>query len=490
MSEAPVQIETGCSAYGGRGALVLGLTWAEFTIATFLMCLRIYTRLRITSDAGWALFWSLLTWVSLVLRTTHNDSSISDLPLQVTGTVTQVLLTLAVYYGLGNHVLRIIECSTYVPVAKWSIISGSFGLLPIGLSKVAIVAFLLAILGPTKKYQRWLLIFLAASNVAMNIMQLLKTIYRCSPPEAAWDLTIVGKCHSMHGWSTRTSYLVGIWNVISDFILALYPITVIASLQMAFRIKLGLSILMSLGLVAAVCGIMRTVLIPLAYSSRDESYDSGPEVIWIWTEMWLVLILSCIPPLWPLFKRCFRGLRSEALETSGAQPTGGPSDHSISSASRSVRKLAHRLWHPKRPSPPASSGDKERLAPSAKPPETSSDAHSRTTSDHASISFVTLRNVKDTGSGKFIDVEADLTPEADRTPGERFSATQPHAAPTETQMETRDGLRVDDGTSFTGYLKQQQSKLQASDSVPSLRPREIEDMTTGGGDDVSRGLES
>ena len=86
---------------------------------------------------------------------------------QVFSTVTQVLLTLAVKYGLGNHVDAVIDCGTYVPVAMWSILSGSLALIPIGLSKIAVVAFLLAILGPTRKYQRWFLIFLAVSNASL-----------------------------------------------------------------------------------------------------------------------------------------------------------------------------------------------------------------------------------------------------------------------------------------------------------------------------------
>ena len=62
-----------------------------------------------------------------------------------------------------------------------------------------------------------------------------------------------------------------VWNVLSDFTLAFYPILLFYHLQMDRRIKWGVCFLMGLGCVAGVCGIMRTVLIPLAYTSTDET---------------------------------------------------------------------------------------------------------------------------------------------------------------------------------------------------------------------------
>ena len=39
------------------------LGWTLMGIATFLLTLRLYSRVMISSDNNWALFWALVAWV-------------------------------------------------------------------------------------------------------------------------------------------------------------------------------------------------------------------------------------------------------------------------------------------------------------------------------------------------------------------------------------------------------------------------------------------
>jgi hypothetical protein len=48
------------------------------------------------------------------------------------------------------------------------------------------------------------------------------------------------------------------WNVFIDVVLACLPITIFYNLTLNLQKKLGLSLLLGLGLVAAICGIIKT----------------------------------------------------------------------------------------------------------------------------------------------------------------------------------------------------------------------------------------
>ena len=51
------------------GIELLSISWTEFSIATVLILLRIYTRLQIVEEKGtWALVWVLAAWVGIIVR--------------------------------------------------------------------------------------------------------------------------------------------------------------------------------------------------------------------------------------------------------------------------------------------------------------------------------------------------------------------------------------------------------------------------------------
>ena len=53
------------SAYGGRGPLILRVTWALVAIYTLLLALRSFVRIKIVKSGGaWSLIWACVSWVS------------------------------------------------------------------------------------------------------------------------------------------------------------------------------------------------------------------------------------------------------------------------------------------------------------------------------------------------------------------------------------------------------------------------------------------
>ena len=52
------------NVYGGHGPGLLGVCWTFFIITATLLALRVYVRARITTEGGWALFWTFFGFVS------------------------------------------------------------------------------------------------------------------------------------------------------------------------------------------------------------------------------------------------------------------------------------------------------------------------------------------------------------------------------------------------------------------------------------------
>ncbi|KAI9722447.1 MAG: hypothetical protein M1828_004814 [Chrysothrix sp. TS-e1954] len=294
------------SVYGGRGPLVLAVTWIEFSLATVLLGLRIYTRVRLVKYAGWALIWACVAWLFAIAP--------------------QAMITVAVSKGFGNHITAVLDAGDVAEVGKWSYLSGALVLPSIGLSKVSVVAFLLAILGPTKNKTRYFFIFIAISNMAFDIAQPFWNIFRCEPVSKDWNTSKIGSCYSEVGGYAIFSDFIAAYSALSDFVLALYPIIILWELQMAMRVKAGLGALMALGVLAGVCGVMRAVTVQDGYNAlgpnvTDPTYDGATIVFWVWTEMWIVIIASSVPPLWPLIKQTWRTVHSSlsSSRSSGSQ---------------------------------------------------------------------------------------------------------------------------------------------------------------------------
>lgn len=102
------------------------------------------------------------------------------------------------------------------------------------------------------------------------------------------------------------AYVVAGWGALSDLVLACYPISIFWVLQMPVRAKVGVSVLMAAGLFACVCAVMTTYYLHNVSDTMDPTYVLTPLTIWVVTEMWVILIASSVPALWPLIQKIKR----------------------------------------------------------------------------------------------------------------------------------------------------------------------------------------
>lgn len=151
-----------------------------------------------------------------------------------------------------------------------------------------------------------------------------------------------------------TNATVLAWGTFTDLVIALYPIMIIWNLKMALRLKLIICCVLGLGVVTAMCSLVKTIeffrlrlstdptcKIQLSFpfylrrhdkrgeANLTQTDEIAPLMILGTTEMWVVLIASSVPPLWPLFRR-WAGVASQHATTAksyerfGSSPTLHP----------------------------------------------------------------------------------------------------------------------------------------------------------------------
>ncbi|KAJ5278958.1 hypothetical protein N7478_004330 [Penicillium angulare] len=266
-------------AYGGRGPGDLRLGIGLGVVATIFMAMRIYVRLRINKFGTTALIWSLVAWFLTA--------------------ITQTFGVISILHGLGNKLEVVIATNQLGNYLLFTWITVFFFNMAIPIGKVAVAAFLIEMNKQGNPKIRRSLVAVAVINIVLNIPQVILQWFQCSPPSALWDATRQDQCN--HTTSVHYTYFVGAVAALSDFYLAIIPVTMLAPLRIDRKLKWGLSFLMGCGVFAGVAAIVRTWAAKFILSD-DPPYGVGTLFRWGEVEEWVVLITMSIPPVWPLFR--------------------------------------------------------------------------------------------------------------------------------------------------------------------------------------------
>ncbi|KAI9662267.1 MAG: hypothetical protein M1821_008434 [Bathelium mastoideum] len=290
-------------AYGGRGSSCIGTGLSLGTLATILIILRIYIRLRINNLGTTALIWAIAAWALTV--------------------TTQVFGVLAALHGLGNHMTVLIETGEAHNFLKFTWLTVFFFCINIATGKAAVAVFLMEITGlacktledvhirlrrtrltffPEDPKIRRSLIILAVANFLIAIPIAIYSQFHCSPVSALWDPLQQDRCNARA--YVLLSYVIGAVAAASDVFLALLPTYLLWSLQIDRKLKQFLCVLLGLGVVAAIAAVVRTWASGFL-EGEDASYHLGILFEWGEVEEWLVIIAMSVPPTWPLIKPCY-----------------------------------------------------------------------------------------------------------------------------------------------------------------------------------------
>ncbi|KAI9810257.1 MAG: hypothetical protein M1827_006391 [Pycnora praestabilis] len=283
-----------------RGPKVLVVTWVEFGIALLLVFARILSRTVIVRSVGWSDAFLILT--------------------MVTAGCSSIFLTLGVQEGIGRHFYNLTPTEQMAAI-KYNWVSQTLSIMTFAFGKVSIGLFLLQIM-TKNKWQRFILWYLMTSVVVINTVMVIIVFVQCSPLPKLWNIALAGSCWPP-STATHLAFFVGSYSAFTDLALAAFAIFFFSGLQMELRRKIILSCLMSLGVFAAICSIIKTVNLEENSHTEDFTYGTTDLLIWNSTEMYVIIIAACIPgvkPLWSLllFKLGLKTRSHNAQYTSDA----------------------------------------------------------------------------------------------------------------------------------------------------------------------------
>ncbi|KAE8367569.1 hypothetical protein BDV27DRAFT_142711 [Aspergillus caelatus] len=272
--------------HGGKGSLVLGVTWAEAGLALILLALRAKTAsLCPPGQPAFGIFglrWDFI-WVVIALVWSHGYSCRKD----------------------ADRMKAFALCAQ------------SF------------------MTGRTSSIGRIVLYTVGAVQGIINVIEVALILKQCDPTEKLWNPAVVGTCDRVLICS-RVGFLQGSIGAAADLFLAFYPVHIIGRLQqMKLSTKIGLCLIMSGGLIAGIAGINKTIAIA-SITHDDLTYGIYKLNTWVLTEMWFIIIFGSIPVLRPFFVRFTQDIKSAAGYGHSRSRTN-PSDYLTSGRNNQLR---------------------------------------------------------------------------------------------------------------------------------------------------------
>ncbi|KKK26112.1 hypothetical protein AOCH_005994 [Aspergillus ochraceoroseus] len=196
--------------------------------------------------------------------------------------VASVFLTIAVNYGFGSDLMTQ-AFDNQKMVLKSIAIQVPLVTISTTLARCSFILYLLVILGSNKIY-RIILWALMGLQFAANITSAVLPLSICRDVRILWNPTIKTTCGNIED-VVKFAYFTGSLNCAVDFFLAVFPTLVVWNLNLLFRIKISLIVLLSLGIVAMVASIIKTTKLNDIPSVTNLGSSTGIELIrWGYTE--------------------------------------------------------------------------------------------------------------------------------------------------------------------------------------------------------------
>ncbi|RAK99541.1 uncharacterized protein BO80DRAFT_323005, partial [Aspergillus ibericus CBS 121593] len=211
-----------------KGTQITAVSWSFGSMAIIVVGIRLYTRLLLTRKAGWDDFFILLSLLSAI--------------------VCSGLAQTGVHYGLGKHMSDIPNAEWRIEAYKYTVIAPNFSMVSTTTGKLSVAVFLLRLMGQAATpAKRWFLYIFSLISIAWNVLAFVAIMGFCRPPEKIWRPEVPGSC-----FSVEFQLVAGIsqasFNAFADLTLALFPIIIFWSVQLPWRMKVGVIAVMGAGI--------------------------------------------------------------------------------------------------------------------------------------------------------------------------------------------------------------------------------------------------
>ncbi|KAK9420247.1 hypothetical protein SUNI508_06516 [Seiridium unicorne] len=254
-----------------RGPEVLAVSWTLPVLSLIFLVLRLYCKFMRHRGLWWDDHVLTASWIACL--------------------VCSIILTVNVRAGFGKHQMDI-ATENLAPIGMRGVIVGIFMVIATGWSKTSFALTLLRLVNGWQKTALWVII------VTVNIFLTLSgftNLLQCSPVDKVWQPYLPGTC-----WPSNVNLGISIfaaaYSALMDLALALAPWFLILKLQMKRREKFGVAVAMSMGVFAAVTGIIKCVKLQ-ALASANFFYDGGDLSIWSMAEIHTTIMAASIPVL-------------------------------------------------------------------------------------------------------------------------------------------------------------------------------------------------
>ena len=200
--------------------------------------------------------------------------------------------------GMGRHV-RCLPPQSVIAMLEFSAISEGLNVIGIGVDKISVC---LALLRVVERARRGITLFLWSLLVLVGTTHLALAMLfflHCRPLARLWNPKINGSCMSTHT-TILAGYVGFAFDVITDLLCAGVPVLVIQRLQMTFRTKVALCVLMGLGVFTAGCAVAKAITLRDVLAD-DYTFGFTRPATWAAVEQFVGIIIASIPALRPLW---------------------------------------------------------------------------------------------------------------------------------------------------------------------------------------------
>ncbi|KAH7108625.1 hypothetical protein B0J13DRAFT_333383 [Dactylonectria estremocensis] len=221
--------------------------------------------------------------------------------------------------GFGSHmdVVSTDDLHEFLKLQTVTMLSYIWGFVTVKMSFAVLYVRLLPGIVPRRINQGLLVLLLAE-----GIEECLVVIFRCNPVDKAWTPLKEGTCLDL-----RSFYYASFGvKLATDIILFAQPIPVVWRLQLSTAKRIGVVLMLSLGLFVCVISIIRVTYISII--KGDITYALVDPMLWSEVEVCALILCACIPSFRP-FLRCFPSV-NKALGLSSGRESDTPYHRDVS----------------------------------------------------------------------------------------------------------------------------------------------------------------
>ncbi|KAI6370943.1 hypothetical protein MCOR25_004075 [Pyricularia grisea] len=227
----------------------------------------------------------------------------------------------AAQLGLGAHMDEVFSRGTdnLVAYAQTVWLSSILYNACLGFIKISVLALYMRLGDKRLRTLAVVMILVVAAQTTANV---LVCILQCTPVRAAYDVTMPREaktCININAFYLATSAC----NILTDLLTYSLPIPLVLRLQVTRPQRVGLAVMLSLGLLACASSIIRITFIPALLDSTDPTWDIAQPMYWSVIETNVGILAASIPSLKVIAKVYFPRLLGTQSGRGAAGAGGG-----------------------------------------------------------------------------------------------------------------------------------------------------------------------